>query len=110
MASGVLYVRGFHACFALSPTRGGLAFSSKRLAAPVERLLMIGAAHQVIPAFFGNIKMTLDAGVGTFSGEIALSGPVGRVSFGGVLLPKTGVGRGQVFFPNAIGEVELGAP
>ena len=46
----------------------------------------------------------------TFSGRIQLGAGIGRVSFGGVLLPKTGVGRGQVFFPNAIGEVELAAP
>ena len=87
-----------------------LTFSDGPSAAPVERAVTIGAAHQVIPAFGGFFKMTLDAGVGTFSGRIQLGGGIGRVSFGGVLLPKTGVGRGQVFFPNAIGEVELAAP
>ena len=48
--------------------------------------------------------------VGTFSGQIHLGAGVGKVSFGGVLLPKTGVGRGQVHFSSGIGEVILGAP
>ena len=52
------------------------------------RAVTIGAAHQVIPAFGGFFKMTMDAGVGTFSGRIQLNAGVGRVSFGGVLLPK----------------------
>ena len=87
-----------------------LTFPDGPLASPVERAVPIGAAHQVIPAFGGFFKMTLDAGAGTFSGEIQLGGRIGRVSFGGVLLPKTGGGRGQVRFSNTIGEVELRAP
>ena len=87
-----------------------LTFSDGPLASPVQRAVTIGAAHQVIPAFGGFFKMTLDAGVGTFSGRIQLGAGIGRVSFGGVLLPKSGLGRGQLLFSNAIGEVELEAP
>ncbi len=87
-----------------------LTFSDGLLASPVERSVTINAAHQASAAFAGYFKMTLDVGVGTFTGEIQLGGRIGRVGFGGVLLPKTGVGRGQVRFSNGIGEVELAAP
>ena len=87
-----------------------LTISDGSQASPVERAVTIGAAHQVIPAFGGYFKMTLDAGVGTFSGDIQLGAGIRRVSFGGVLLPKMGAGRGQVRFSSGNGEVELGAP
>lgn len=87
-----------------------LTISDGSQASPVERAVTINAVHQASAAFAGYFKMTLDAGVGTFSGDIQLGGRIGRVSFGGVLLPKSGVGRGQVRFSSGFGEVELAAP
>ena len=86
-----------------------ITFSEGPLANPVSRSLKITTSHTVSPMYPGIFTMTLDAGVGTFSGKIKFGG-IGKVRFDGVLLPKTGMGKGQVRFSDDTGEVKLKAP
>ena len=86
-----------------------ITFSDGPLTSPVARKLKITPSHQVTPMYPGIFTMTLDAGVGTFSGKMKFGG-IGKVKFDGVLLPKIGVGKGQVRFSDEIGKVEVAGP
>lgn len=84
-----------------------LVFTSGPLAQDEERTITIDAGQRVSAAFAEPFQMKLNVGTGALSGQITLAAPLGKMSFDGVLLPKIGMGKGQVRFGGDVGAVKL---